>query len=58
MKLLKIVAALCLATVATTCMAQDMSFFVTSVQPNGGNLGGLAGADGYCEGLAAIMGAG
>jgi hypothetical protein len=58
MKLLKTVAALSLATVATTGMAQDMSFFVTSVNPNGGNLGGLAGADGYCEGLAATVGAG
>lgn len=43
---------------AGSALAQDMSFFVTSVNPNGGNLGGLAGADGYCEGLAATAGAG
>lgn len=36
-----------------------MSFFVTSVGPgNGGNLGGLAGADKHCQQLAAAVGAG
>ena len=36
-----------------------MSFFVTSVGPgNGGNLGGLAGADKHCQQLAAGVGAG
>ena len=36
-----------------------MSFFVTSVGPgNGGNLGGLAGADAHCRQLAAAVGAG
>jgi hypothetical protein len=36
-----------------------MSFFVTSVSPgSGGNLGGLAGADAYCQTLATRVGAG
>ena len=36
----------------------DMSFFVTSVGPgDGGNLGGLAGADAHCSSLAAEAGA-
>jgi hypothetical protein len=36
-----------------------MSFFVTSANPGkGGDLGGLAGADRYCESLAASVGAG
>jgi hypothetical protein len=39
--------------------APPMSFFVTSVGPgNGGNLGGLAGADKHCQTLAAAAGAG
>jgi hypothetical protein len=39
--------------------AQPMSFFVTSVAiGNGGNLGGLAGADKHCQTLAAAAGAG
>ena len=39
--------------------AQDMSFFVTSSNPGeGGNLGGLAGADAYCQSLATAAGAG
>jgi len=39
--------------------AQPMSFFITSVGPgNGGNLGGLAGADKHCQTLAAAAGAG
>lgn len=38
---------------------QQMSFFVTSKNPgNGGNLGGLAGADAHCSALAAAAGAG
>jgi hypothetical protein len=37
----------------------DMSFFVTGVGiGNGGNLGGLAGADNYCQTLAQAAGAG
>lgn len=35
-----------------------MSFFVTSSNPNGGNLGGLAGADAHCQKLATAAGAG
>ena len=36
-----------------------MGFFLTSVGPgNGGNLGGLAGADAHCQKLAAAAGAG
>jgi hypothetical protein len=36
-----------------------MSFFITSAGPgNGGNLGGLAGADKHCQTLAAAAGAG
>lgn len=39
--------------------AENMSFFVTSMNPgSGGNLGGLAGADAYCQSLAAAVGAG
>ena len=39
--------------------AHPMSFFVTSVgMGKGANLGGLAGADGHCEALAAAAGAG
>jgi len=35
-----------------------MSFFVTSSNPKGGNLGGLAGADAVCQSLAKAAGAG
>lgn len=38
---------------------QPMSFFITSVSKgDGGNLGGLAGADAYCQTLAAAAGRG
>lgn len=38
---------------------KSMSFFITSVNPGqGGNLGGLAGADAYCQKLAAGAGQG
>ena len=38
---------------------KGMSFFVTSAGPgNGGNLGGLEGADRHCQSLAAAAGAG
>jgi len=37
----------------------SMTFFITSAGPgNGANLGGLAGADKHCQGLAAAAGAG
>jgi hypothetical protein len=38
--------------------AANMSFFVTSSNPKGGNLGGLAGADAVCQSLAQAVGAG
>src|SRR5512136_2063720 len=38
--------------------AANMSFFVTSANPKGGNLGGLAGADAVCQSLARAAGAG
>ena len=39
--------------------AQDMSFFITSEGlGNGGNLGGLEGADAHCQALAEAAGAG
>jgi hypothetical protein len=38
--------------------APNMSFFVTSANPKGGNLGGLAGADAMCQSLAQAVGAG
>jgi hypothetical protein len=39
--------------------ADNMSFFVTSSNPGkGGNLGGLDGADAYCQSLAESVGAG
>ena len=36
--------------------ATTMSFFVTSSNPKGGNLGGLAGADATCQALARAVG--
>ena len=47
--------------VALSAQAQqkDMSFFITSVGPGkGADLGGLAGADAYCQKLAQTAGAG
>ena len=44
---------------ATTSVAQDaeMSFFITSAGPgNGGDLGGLEGADAHCNALASAAG--
>ena len=38
--------------------AANMSFFVTSANAKGGNLGGLAGADQVCQSLAKTAGAG
>jgi hypothetical protein len=38
--------------------AANMSFFVTSSNPKGGNLGGLAGGDAVCQSLAQAAGAG
>src|SRR3954447_6292748 len=36
--------------------AANMSFFVTSSNPKGGNLGGLTGADAVCQTLARAAG--
>ena len=46
------------AAVAQNRAAANMSFFVTSSNPKGGNLGGLAGADQVCQSLAQTAGAG
>lgn len=60
---LSYVIASCLVSLfcATYAVAQDgsMSFFITSVNPGkGGDLGGLEGADAYCQKLAESAGAG
>ena len=48
-----------LAAQPAQAQAADTSFFVTSIGiGNGGNLGGLAGADNYCQTLAQAAGAG
>lgn len=50
-------AALALIALPTFAAAQDPSFFLTSEGPgDGGNLGGLAGADAHCASLAADAG--
>jgi hypothetical protein len=53
-------AAAALTAAAPSVLAQDadtsMSFFVTSVGLDGGNLGGLAGADAHCQQLAEAAG--
>ena len=52
-------ATLCSATPLMAQSAADTSFFVTSTSiGNGGNLGGLAGADNHCQTLAQAAGAG
>jgi hypothetical protein len=54
-----IAAAGLLAACATSPPTGPMGFFITSVgSGNGGNLGGLAGADAHCQKLAAAAGAG
>ncbi|MBL8583366.1 MAG: hypothetical protein JNL61_14220 [Rhizobiaceae bacterium] len=58
-RMLAVTTAAFLACAATGALAQDtsMSFFVTSVNPGkGGDLGGLAGADAYCDSLAQAAG--
>jgi hypothetical protein len=48
-----------LAAQSAQAQAANTSFFITSVGiGNGGNLGGLAGADNYCQTLAQATGAG
>jgi hypothetical protein len=50
---------LVLGGAAQAQQAPNMTFFVTSVGPGkGGDLGGLAGADAYCQTLATSVGAG
>jgi hypothetical protein len=52
---------LLVASISTATQAQrpEMSFFVTSVGlGNGGNLGGIKGADAHCQSLAQSAGAG
>jgi hypothetical protein len=57
--LLGAVAVIALAPVAADAQQAAMSFFVTNTGiGNGGNLGGLAGADNYCQTLAQAAGAG
>ncbi|MEE8146379.1 MAG: hypothetical protein V3T24_02150, partial [Longimicrobiales bacterium] len=47
-----------LSAVGGQAQQQPMGFFVTSVGPgDGANLGGLEGADRYCQTLAAAVGA-
>ena len=60
MKLIKGLSILAaLGVIALPVSAQEMSFFVTSDGPgNGGDLGGLAGADAHCQALAAAAGRG
>lgn len=44
---------------AEASFAQDMTFFITSEGPgNGGDLGGVEGADAHCQALAEAAGAG
>jgi hypothetical protein len=46
-------------TLSVAAQQSNMSFFITSYGPGkGGDLGGLAGADKHCQGLAASVGAG
>jgi hypothetical protein len=53
------VAVLAAAGVAAQAQDTSMSFFITSAGPgDGGNLGGLEGADAHCQTLAAAAGAG
>lgn len=55
-----LISAAALACLAGPAAAQQapMGFFITSAPLDGGNLGGLAGADRHCQALAAAAGAG
>src|SRR4249919_2003341 len=47
------------STTGPATQQSKMSFFITSVNPGkGADFGGLAGADRYCQSLAASVGAG
>ena len=51
-------AVICAFVFSSNAMANDMSFFITSVgSGNGANLGGLTGADAHCSKLAKAVGA-
>jgi hypothetical protein len=53
------VSAALLSLAVANAHAQQMSFFITSVNPGkGADFGGLAGADAYCQSLAQAVGAG
>lgn len=57
--LTSVAAAVLVASCATPPPTGPMGFFITSAGPgDGGNLGGLAGADAHCQKLAAAAGAG
>ena len=64
MKIINTFSTAALLTLSGSVFAQNtefegMSFFVTSVgSGNGGDLGGLAGADAHCDALATASGAG
>lgn len=54
-----VLAAALLSIAMQPAMAQSMSFFITSAgSGDGGNLGGIAGADAHCQHLAAAVGQG
>jgi hypothetical protein len=59
LSLILLAAPLALAAPAAAQQAANMSFFVTSESgPKGADFGGLAGADAFCQRLAAAAGAG
>ena len=57
-----VAAAIAMLSIGSYAIAQkpaaNMGFFVTSANPKGGNLGGLAGADAVCQSLAQSAGVG
>ena len=58
MKIKQLISVFVLTLFASHINAQEMSFFVTSVgSGDGGNLGGLRGADQHCQTLAEAAGA-
>ena len=62
MKKKPLAATIAILSISSIAIAQkpaaNMSFFVTSANPKGGNLGGLAGGDAVCQSLAQAAGAG
>ena len=57
----RLAATIAILSISSYAIAQkpavNMGFFVTSANPKGGNLGGLAGADAVCQSLAQAAGA-